>query len=52
MVGLEVRYLSTVRIGPARASAIEMGGPVVRVEVRDVGQSDRLAALIMARTRD
>jgi acyl-coenzyme A thioesterase PaaI-like protein len=52
VVGLEVRYLSTVRIGPARATAMEMGGPVVRVEVRDVGQSDRLAALIMARTRD
>jgi acyl-coenzyme A thioesterase PaaI-like protein len=52
VVSLEVRYLSTVRVGPARATATEMGGTVVRVEVCDAGQSDRLAALIMARTRD
>jgi len=52
VVGLEVRYLSTVRVGPARATATEMGGPVVRVEVCDVGRSDQLTALIMARTRE
>jgi acyl-coenzyme A thioesterase PaaI-like protein len=52
VMGLEVRYLSTVRAGPARATATGMGSSIARVEVRDVGKHDRLAALIMARTRD
>ncbi|HLY84484.1 MAG TPA: hypothetical protein VKQ71_15980 [Acidimicrobiales bacterium] len=50
VLDLEMRYLSTVRSGPARTSAIDMGGSVVRVEVRDAGNDDRFAALIMART--
>ena len=52
VIGLEVRYLSTVRVGPARATATGMGGAVVRVEVRDAGNHVRLASLIMARTRE
>jgi acyl-coenzyme A thioesterase PaaI-like protein len=47
-VGLDVRYLSAVRTGPARAVAVDLG-PVTRVEVRDVGNRDRLAALAVAR---
>jgi acyl-coenzyme A thioesterase PaaI-like protein len=45
---LDVRYLSAVRIGPARAVATELG-PMVRVEVRDVGNDNRLAALAIVR---
>jgi acyl-coenzyme A thioesterase PaaI-like protein len=45
---LDVRYLSAVRVGPARASASVLG-PVVRVEVRDAGNADRLAAVAVVR---
>jgi len=43
-----VRYLSAVRVGPARAVA-EGLGPVTRVEVRDAGNEDRLAAVAVVR---
>jgi acyl-coenzyme A thioesterase PaaI-like protein len=45
---LDVRYLSAVRVGPARAVATELGS-VVRVEVRDVGNGNRLAAVAIVR---
>jgi acyl-coenzyme A thioesterase PaaI-like protein len=41
---LDVRYLSAVRIGPARAHAVRLG-PLVRAEVRDAGNDNRLAAV-------
>jgi acyl-coenzyme A thioesterase PaaI-like protein len=51
VVDLDVRYLSAVRVGPGRATATALGGDLVRVEVRDAGQDDRLAALVAARVR-
>jgi len=47
---LSVRYLTTVRVGPGRATATEVADGLVRVEVRDTGRDDRLAAMILART--
>ncbi len=44
---LEVRYLSAIRVGPMRATARRMGS-WVRIEVIDVGNNDRLAAIAMA----
>jgi acyl-coenzyme A thioesterase PaaI-like protein len=49
VVDLDIRYLSAVRVGPGRATATAMGGGLVRVDVRDAGSDDRLAALIYAR---
>jgi acyl-coenzyme A thioesterase PaaI-like protein len=49
VVDLDVRYLSAVRVGPGRATATSLGADLVRVQVRDVGSDDRLAALIFAR---
>jgi acyl-coenzyme A thioesterase PaaI-like protein len=53
---IEVRYLSAVRVGPGRATAQILGrsgdGALVRVEVRDPGNNDRLTGLIMARTTE
>ena len=46
---LEVRYLSAVRVGPARTSAAALDDYTVRVEIRDPGNDDRLAAVVMAR---
>jgi hypothetical protein len=46
---LEVRYLSAVRVGPARTSAVALDDHTVRVEVRDAGNHDRLATVVMAR---
>ncbi|HZQ56672.1 MAG TPA: PaaI family thioesterase [Acidimicrobiales bacterium] len=45
---LEVRYLAAVRVGPARATAEVFGAGQVRVEVRDRGNDDRLASLVLA----
>jgi acyl-coenzyme A thioesterase PaaI-like protein len=50
VVDLEVRYLSAVRVGPARTSAMVVGHSTVRVEVHDAGSDDRIASLIIART--
>jgi acyl-coenzyme A thioesterase PaaI-like protein len=44
---LEVRYLSAIRVGPMRATARRMGS-WVRIEVTDVGNNNRLAAIAMA----
>ena len=49
---LEVRYLSAVRVGPARTSAVALDHHTVRVEIRDPGNGDRLAAVVMARLAD
>jgi acyl-coenzyme A thioesterase PaaI-like protein len=46
---LDVRFLSAVRAGPARATAEVLGSGRVRVEVRDRGHGDRLTATLMAR---
>jgi acyl-coenzyme A thioesterase PaaI-like protein len=46
---LEVRYLSAVRVGPARTSAVALDDHTVRVEARDVGNHDRVTAVVMAR---
>ena len=45
---LDVRFLSAVRVGPARATAQVLGAGRVRVEVRDVGNADRLATIVLA----
>lgn len=41
---LDVRYLSAIRVGPARATAVDLGA-ATRVEVRDAGADGRLAAI-------
>jgi acyl-coenzyme A thioesterase PaaI-like protein len=46
---LQIRYLSAVRVGPARSSARRLAPDVVRVEVRDAGRHDRLTAVAIAR---
>ncbi|HEX4220249.1 MAG TPA: hypothetical protein VHZ02_17880 [Acidimicrobiales bacterium] len=46
---LEVRYLSAVRVGPARTAAVALDDHTVRVEIRDPGNDDRLATVVMAR---
>jgi acyl-coenzyme A thioesterase PaaI-like protein len=46
---LDVRYLSATRVGPARATAAIVAGDVMRVEVRDPGNQDRLTAVALAR---
>jgi len=51
VIDLDARYLTTVRVGPGRATAVSLGGGLIRVEVRDVGSDDRLAALVVARMR-
>jgi acyl-coenzyme A thioesterase PaaI-like protein len=52
---LDVRYLAAARVGPFRAVAeVEAGDgrrSDVRVEVRDPGRDDRLAAVVLATTR-
>jgi acyl-coenzyme A thioesterase PaaI-like protein len=49
VTNLEIRYVSAVRVGPARTSATILGPGVARVEVRDAGNEDRLTALVIAR---
>jgi hypothetical protein len=49
VLDLDTRYLTAVRQGPGRATAVEIGGGLVRAEVRDVGMDNRLAALVTAR---
>ena len=50
VVDLDVRYLSTVRVGPARTSATPLDRSTARVEIRDVGNDNRLTTLIIGRT--
>lgn len=47
---MELRYLSAVWVGPGRAIATPVGDRLLRVEVRDAGNDDRLATLVVART--
>ena len=49
---LQTRYLTAVRVGPGRATATSLGGGAMRVEVRDAGRDDRLAAIAIATTSD
>jgi acyl-coenzyme A thioesterase PaaI-like protein len=49
VLGLDIRYLSAVRVGPGRATATSLGGNLVRIEVRDAGSDLRLAAPVFAR---
>ncbi len=49
VVELDARFFTGVRVGPGRATAELVGDGVVRVEVRDAGNEDRLAALVVAR---
>jgi acyl-coenzyme A thioesterase PaaI-like protein len=49
ILDLDVRYLTAVRVGPGRATATRVGRDLVRVEVRDRGNDDRLASLIFVR---
>ncbi len=50
VVAGQFRYLASVRLGPGRATARLLGDGVVRVEVRDTGNADRLAAIAVLRT--
>jgi acyl-coenzyme A thioesterase PaaI-like protein len=50
VVDLDVRYLSTVRVGPAITSATQLDRTTARVEVRDTGNGDRLTTLMICRT--
>lgn len=50
VTGSQLRYLASVRRGPARATARLLGPDTVRVEVRDTGNDGRLAAVGMLRT--
>ena len=49
VLDLDTRYLTAVRRGPGRATAVSLGSGFVRAEVRDVGNGNRLAALVTAR---
>ncbi len=49
VLDLDTRYLSAVRLGPGRATAVSLGAGLVRAEVRDMGNDNRLAALVTAR---
>lgn len=47
VVGLDLRYLTTAKVGPVRSRAYFLGDPadgVLRVELRDCGREDRVTA--------
>jgi acyl-coenzyme A thioesterase PaaI-like protein len=46
--GLDAHYLGLGRVGPFRASGTVLGGPTVRVELRDTGADDRLMTVALA----
>jgi acyl-coenzyme A thioesterase PaaI-like protein len=48
---IAVRYLSMVRVGPARTQSSEVGHGTIRVEIRDVGDGNRLAAVALVRVK-
>jgi acyl-coenzyme A thioesterase PaaI-like protein len=48
---LEIRYLSAVRVGPARTSSTALADGLVRVAIRDAGNNDRLTSLILVTLR-
>ena len=49
---MEIHYLAAVRVGPGRTSATRLSGSVVRIEVRDSGNDDRLAAVALVRVAE
>ena len=50
IVGLETRYLSSIRLGSARATATRLDTGLARVEVIDTDRSDRVASVVIARS--
>lgn len=50
LIGLDTRYLGGIRIGDGRATATAMSPNVARVEVVDTERTDRLAAVLWARS--
>ncbi len=50
VLDLDLRYLSSVRAGPARAVAHALDRVTSQVEIRDTGREDRLCALAVVRT--
>lgn len=46
---LDIRYLKAIRVGPGVATATMLRPGLVRVEVRDPGNDDRLATVAIAR---
>jgi acyl-coenzyme A thioesterase PaaI-like protein len=48
---LDVRYLATIRIGPARTTTTPVSDSTVRVEIRDAGNPGRLASLVIGRAQ-
>ena len=46
---LIVRFVAPARVGPARAQAISAGGNLWRIDVRDVGNDDRVCGTSFAR---
>lgn len=46
VTGLDTRYLSAIREGALRATAVALGPNTARVEVVDTGRPDRVAALM------
>ncbi len=50
VIDLDVRFLRAVSVGPARATATLIGEDTYRAEVRDLGNSERVCAVVVART--
>jgi acyl-coenzyme A thioesterase PaaI-like protein len=48
-LALDIKFLRSVQVGPARASAVQIGPDTVRVEVIDAGDENRLCALSIIR---
>ncbi|MGE0881494.1 MAG: hypothetical protein AB7L13_24555 [Acidimicrobiia bacterium] len=49
-VEIDVRYLGSVKVGPARTSTRQVGPHTYRVEIKDVGAGDRVTGLVLVRT--
>ena len=50
VIDLDVRFLRAVSVGPARATATLIGEDTYRAEVRDLGNNERVCAVVVART--
>lgn len=48
-VALDIKYLRSVQVGPARAEARQISPETVRVEVTDAGDDERLCAISVVR---
>jgi acyl-coenzyme A thioesterase PaaI-like protein len=48
-VDIDIKFLRSVQVGPGRATAARVGPDVVRVEVSDPGDADRLCAIAVVR---